>query len=91
MKGEEEKDRPVWVSEGKMLSACKGLFYLWGILCKPHGNHKNPEQKSETKKKGEIKRNIIENHQTKMADRNTRKKKQWGKRARRKQKIKRQY
>ena len=43
------------------------------------------------KKKEEIEKNIIENHQTKMADRNTRKMKQWGKRAHRKQKIKRQY
>lgn len=43
------------------------------------------------KKREEMEKNIIENHQTKMADRNTRKKKQWGKRARRKQKINRPY
>ena len=38
---------------------------------------KNLEQKHETLKKEETKKNIIENCQNKMGDRNTRKKKQW--------------
>ena len=39
--------------------------------------HKNRAEAQKTAKE-EAKKNILENHQTKMADRNTRKKKQWG-------------
>lgn len=28
------------VNKNKLLSADKGLFYLWDVLGKPHGNHK---------------------------------------------------
>ena len=49
----------------------------------------NLEQRHETLKK-ETEENI-ENHQIKMADRNTRKRKQWRYRATKKQKIKCQY
>ena len=71
----------------KGLLPCIKLCY---VLYKPHNNHKTRAEKQNVKKE-ETERNIIENYQTKMADRNTREKKQWRYRATSKQKIKWQY
>ena len=52
---------------------------------------KKPRAEAQNIKKKEVETHIIENHQTKMANGNTRKKKQWRYRTTRKQKIKWQY
>lgn len=59
-------------------------------MYKPHNNHKTRAEEQNVKKE-ETERNIIENYQTKMADRNTQEKKQRRYRATSKQKIKWQY
>ena len=59
-----------------MLSAEKGLFYVWQFYTNPM---ETTEHKSRAKtwhiKKEETEKNIIEKHQTKMVDGNRRKKK----------------
>lgn len=56
-------------------------------LYKPHGNHKNLEQKKTKYEKEETEQIIIANHQSKKANRNTEGKKQWRYKTIRKQKI----
>ena len=75
-----------------MLSAEKGLFYLRDVYTNlmKTTEHKSRAEALNIKKK-ETEKNIIENHQTKLANRNTRKKKQWRYRTTRKQKMKWQY
>ena len=59
---------------------------------KPYDKHITKIQSTDTKyNKEETQKNIIENHQTKIAGRNTKKNKQWRYRVARKQKIKWQY
>lgn len=66
----------IQANEVKMLLEEKRLFYLWNILCKPHGNHNSEIQSSATKhKKRENKeKHLRSNHQTKIAVWNTREK-----------------
>lgn len=62
----------------KLLSALNGLFYLWDILCKLHGNHKTKLRADARKiKKREIEHTTMENHQFAKVGRNKGKKKQW--------------
>ena len=75
----------------KMLSAEKRTILSKSHLNKPHDNHthteKRPRAGTQNMKKQEVERHITENLQAKMANGNTRKKKQRSYRATRKQKI----
>ena len=59
-----------------MLSSEKGLFYLWNIAEMQLQKINIAQKHKKLKKEETEKKKIIENLQTKMADRNTRKKKQ---------------
>ena len=39
-KGKSKRIKLLQANEDKLLSAEKGLFYLWNVLCKPDGNYK---------------------------------------------------